>query len=165
MCGLCNFGCCNHNSFHVEITEEEQEKYQKKFGLDLELEWQQNGCCDLLSKDGSGCSLGDDRPVFCKMYPLEPNKSNRIILGNWAFLHCPKPQDYELDKIEDGKYHYKLKKSHKNKRDELILDDKIENVVHQIWLQSKEALIQTYGEEFYEKIKIEMKQTINHEFF
>ena len=50
MCGLCNFGCCNHNSFHVEITEEEQEKYQKKFGLDLELEWQQNGCCDLLSK-------------------------------------------------------------------------------------------------------------------
>ena len=70
-----------------------------------------------------------------------------------------------MDKIEDGKYHYKLKKSHKNKRDELILDDKIENVVHQIWLQSKEALIQTYGEEFYEKIKIEMKQTINHEFF
>ena len=26
MCGLCNFGCCNHNSFHVEITEEEQEQ-------------------------------------------------------------------------------------------------------------------------------------------
>ena len=54
MCGLCNFGCCNHKSFHVEITEQEQEKYRKKFGLDLELEWSQNGCCDLLSDDGSG---------------------------------------------------------------------------------------------------------------
>ena len=50
MCGLCNFGCCNHKSFHVEITEQEQEKYRKKFGLDLELEWSQNGCCDLLSQ-------------------------------------------------------------------------------------------------------------------
>jgi len=58
-----------------------------------------------------------------------------------------------------------LKKKHKNKRDELILDDTIENKVHQIWLQSKDALIETYGEEFYEKIKLEMKQTIKHEFF
>ena len=58
-----------------------------------------------------------------------------------------------------------LKKKHKNKRDELILDDKIENVVKQIWIQSKEALIKTYGQEFYEKIKNEMKQTIKHEFF
>ena len=49
--------------------------------------------------------------------------------------------------------------------DELILDDKIENVVKQIWLQSKEALIETYGQEFYEKIKTEMKETIKHEFF
>ena len=53
MCGLCNFGCCNHKSFHVEITEDEQEKYRKKFGLDLELEWSQDGCCDLLSQDGT----------------------------------------------------------------------------------------------------------------
>ena len=30
MCGLCNFGCCNHQNFHVEITEEEQEKYRKE---------------------------------------------------------------------------------------------------------------------------------------
>ena len=53
----------------------------------------------------------------------------------------------------------------KNKRDELILDDTIENVVKQIWLQSKEALVETYGQEFYEKVKTEMKQTIKHEFF
>jgi hypothetical protein len=33
MCGLCNFGCCNHPSFHVEITEEEQEFYQKEYDL------------------------------------------------------------------------------------------------------------------------------------
>ena len=58
-----------------------------------------------------------------------------------------------------------MRKKHKNKRNELILDDKIENVVKQIWLQSKEALIETYGQEFYEKVKTEMKQTIKHEFF
>ena len=123
MCGLCNFGCCNHPSFHVEITEDEQEFYQKEYGLDLELEW------------------------------------------NWGYLHCPKPDNYELDKVVDGKYHYKLKKKHKNKRNELILDDKIENVVKQIWLQAKDSIIQKYGQEYYEKIKMEMKQTIKHEFF
>jgi hypothetical protein len=58
-----------------------------------------------------------------------------------------------------------LKKKHKNKRKELILDDKIENVVKQIWLQSKDSIIQKYGQEYYEKIKMEMKQTIKHEFF
>mgnify|MGYP003137341515 FL=1 len=65
----------------------------------------------------------------------------------------------------DGKYHYKLKRKHKNKRDELILDDKIENVVTKIWKQSKEALVSTYGEELYERIKLDMKQTIEHDFF
>ena len=165
MCGLCNFGCCNHQNFHVEITEEEQEKYRKEFGLDLELEWSLDGCCDLLHEDGSGCSLGNDRPVFCKMYPLVENKSGRVVINNWAYLHCPKPDNYELDKVVDGKYHYKLKKKHKNKRDELLLDDKIENVVKQIWLQAKDSIIQRYGQEYYEKIKTEMKQTIKHEFF
>ena len=47
----------------------------------------------------------------------------------------------------------------------MVLDDKIENVVHQIWLQSKEHIIKKYGQEYYEKIKMEMKQTIKHEFF
>ena len=130
--------------------------------MDLELEWSQDGCCDLLSDDGSVLWVMRIT-VFCKMYPLEPNKT--IVLGNWSYLHCPKPQDYELDRIEDGKYHYKLIKPHKNKRDELILEDDIQNAVKEIWRQSKEALVQTYGEEFSERIKIEMKQTINHEFF
>ena len=58
-----------------------------------------------------------------------------------------------------------FKKKHKNKRDKLILDDNIENVVKQIWLQSKDSIIQKYGQEYYEKIKTEMKQTIKHEFF
>ena len=147
MCGLCNFGCCNHPSFHVEITEEEQEFYQKEYELDLELEWKQDGCC--------------------KLYPLVENKSNRLVMNNWGYLHCPKPDNYELDKVVDGKYHYKIKpevRKH-NKREELILDDKIENVVKQIWLQSKNSIIQRYGQEFYERIKMEMKQTIKHEFF
>ena len=49
--------------------------------------------------------------------------------------------------------------------DDIELDDKIENVVKQIWLQSKNSIIQRYGQEFYERIKMEMKQTIKHEFF
>ena len=165
MCGLCNFGCCNHSSFHVEITKDEQKFYQKKFGLDLELEWLQDGCCKLLKDDDTGCSLGNDRPLFCKLFPLNENIVGRLVLSNWSYLHCPKPQDYELDKVVDGKYHYKLKKKHKNKRDVMVLDDKIENVVHQIWLQSKEYIIKKYGQEYYRKIKTEMKQTIKHEFF
>jgi len=167
MCGLCNFGCCNHPTFHVEITEDEQEFYQKEYGLDLELEWKQDGCCKLLKDDNTGCSLGDDRPVFCKLYPLVENNSNRLVMNNWGYLHCPKPQHYELDKIVEGKYHYKLKpkvRKH-NKREELILDDEIDNVVHQIWLQAKDSIIQRYGQEYYNIIKNEMKQTIKHEFF
>ena len=69
------------------------------------------------------------------------------------------------DTVLSDKYYYKLIKPHKNKRDELILEDDIQNVVKEIWRQSKEALVDTYGEEFYERIKIEMKQTIKHEFF
>ena len=167
MCGLCNFGCCNHKSFHVEITEDEQELYSKKYDLELDLEWKQDGCCKLLTDDNTGCSLGEDRPVFCKLYPIVENKSNRLVMNNWGFLHCPKPEHYELDKVVDGKYHYKLKpkvRKH-NKREELILDDEIDNVVHQIWVQSKDSIIQKYGQEYYDRIKNEMKETINHEFF
>ena len=40
-------------------------------------------------------------------------------------MHCPKPNDYILDKVEDGKWYYRLKKSHKNKREELVLDNDI----------------------------------------
>jgi hypothetical protein len=40
-------------------------------------------------------------------------------------LHCPKPNDYILDRKEDGKWYYRLKKSHKNKLDELVLDNDI----------------------------------------
>ena len=67
MCGLCNFGCCNHPSFHVEITEEEQEFYQKEYELDLELEWNQDGCCKLFKDDNTGCSLGNDRPFYLSL--------------------------------------------------------------------------------------------------
>ena len=131
--------------------------------MDLELEWSQDGCCDLLSDDGSG-SLGDERMCFVRC--IRWNQTRRkIVLGNWSYLHCPKPQDYELDRVEDGKYYYKLIKPHKNKRDELILEDDIQNVVKEIWRQSKEALVESYGEELYERIRLDMKQTIKHEFF
>ena len=69
MCGLCNFGCCNHPSFHVEISEEEQEFYQKEYGLDLELEWNQDGCCKLLEdvlypRNISRAILGKERNLY-----------------------------------------------------------------------------------------------------
>ena len=70
MCGLCNFGCCNHPSFHVEITEEEQEFYQKEYGLDLELEWLQDGCCKLLKDDNTWVLMdtsGDKGKVLFKI--------------------------------------------------------------------------------------------------
>ena len=114
-----------------------------------------------------------------------------IVLGNWSYLHCPKPQDYELDRIENGKYHYKLIKPHKNKRDELILEDDIQNVVKEIWRQSNGCNfgccqynsfhVEITEEE--QKVSIQlwrgilrkdtkrcihwnqMKQTIKHEFF
>ena len=34
-----------------------------------------------------------------------------------------------LEKIEDDKWYYRLKKKHKNKLDQVILNDDIENVV------------------------------------
>ena len=157
MCGLCNFGCCNSKSFKVEITKEEQEFYQKKFGLDLELEWKQEGCCKLLKDNDTGCSLGDDRPLFCKLYPVtEHYKNNKLVISNWSFLSCPKPENYELDKIVDGKYHYKLKKIHWNKKDKLILDDTIDNVVDEIWIQAKESIIEKYGKDYYKSIEESM---------
>ena len=73
----------NHNSFHVEITEDEQEKYRKKFGLDLELEWSQDGCCDLLSQDGTG-SLGDERLCFVRCIHWNQINQGRIVVGNWG---------------------------------------------------------------------------------
>ena len=101
--------------------------------------------------------MGDDRPLFCKLYPVaEHYKNNKLVISNWSFLSCPKPENYELDKVVDGKYHYKLKKKHWNKKDKLILDDTIDNVVDEIWIQAKESIIEKYGKDYYKSIEKSM---------
>ena len=87
----------------------------------------QNGSCKYLGENG--CSFGDDKPRYCKKFPLTENKNQKVILSNWSWLHCPKDTDYELMDMVNGKYLYVLKTPHPNKKDLVILDDKIENTI------------------------------------
>ncbi len=123
LCGSCLFACCNSKTFRVEFSKDEISYLSKKYNQSIKPIEYQNGKCRHLN--GNGCSFGDDRPTYCKTFPITENKNNTLVLSNWSFLHCPKPTDYILDRIENGKYHYLLKKPHKNKRDELVLDNDI----------------------------------------
>jgi hypothetical protein len=124
LCGLCNYGCCNSQSFHVEFSKDEINYLGTKYNKDIKPIEYQNGKCSHLN--GNGCSFGDDdKPTYCKTFPITENKNNTLVLSNWSWLHCPKPSDYILDRKEDGKWYYRLKKKHKNKRDELVLDNDI----------------------------------------
>ena len=143
MCGYCNFACCNHNTFKVWTTPEERELYKNKYNLEVEDVWEQKGHCKLLNDDG--CCLGDDRPINCKMFPVVENKTGRLILSNWAALHCPKPSDYELVEFGSDGYRYVLKEPHKNKKDELFLEDDIDVVIDELWKQQEPDIEQKYG--------------------
>ena len=126
LCGVaCKYGCCNSKTFRVEFSKDEIGYLEKKYNKSLNPTEYQNGCCSHLKDDDTGCSFGDDKPKWCKMFPIVENSNNRLVLSNWSFLHCPKPTDYVLDRIENGKYHYLLKKAHMNKLDELVLDNEI----------------------------------------
>ena len=128
LCGIgCNYGCCNSQSFQVEFSEEEIKYLGRKYDKNIKPIEYQNGKCKYLN--GNGCSFGEDRPTYCKTYPITENKNETLVLSNWAWLHCPKPTDYELKDIVNGKYVYLLKKKHHNKKDILILDDEIENII------------------------------------
>ena len=128
LCGIgCNYGCCNSQSFQVEFSEEEIKYLGNKYDKNIKPIEYQNGKCKYLN--GNGCSFGEDRPTYCKTYPITENKNETLVLSNWAWLHCPKPTDYELKDIVNGKYVYLLKKKHHNKKDILILDDEIENII------------------------------------
>ena len=128
LCGVaCKYGCCNSKTFRVDFLPSEIEYLEKKYNKSLNPTEYQNGKCRHLN--GNGCSFGDDRPTYCKTFPITENKNNTLVLSNWSWLHCPKPSDYILDRKEDGKWYYRLKKSHKNKRESLILDDDIEKVI------------------------------------
>ena len=125
LCGIaCNYGCCNSQSFHVEFSKDEIDYLSKKYNRDIKPVEYQNGKCRHLN--GNGCSfVDDDKPTYCKTFPITENKNNTLVLSNWSWLHCPKPNDYILEKKEDGKWYYRLKKKHKNKLDELVLDNDI----------------------------------------
>ena len=126
LCGIgCNHMCCKSPSFRVEFSKDEIGYLSKKYNKSLNPTEYQNGCCSHLKDDDTGCSFGDDRPTYCKTFPITENKNNTLVLSNWSWLHCPKPSDYILDRKEDGKWYYRLKKSHKNKLDELVLDNDI----------------------------------------
>ena len=123
LCGSCLFACCNSKTFRVEFSKDEISYLSKKYNQSIKPIEYQNGKCRHLN--GNGCSFGDDRPTYCKTFPITENKNNTLVLSNWSFLHCPKPNDYILDRKEDGKWYYRLKKSHKNKLDELVLNNDI----------------------------------------
>ncbi len=123
LCGKCLFGCCNSKTFRVEFSKDEISYLSKKYNQSIKPIEYQNGKCRHLN--GNGCSFGNDRPTYCKTFPITENKNKTLVLSNWSWLHCPKPSDYILDRKEDGKWYYRLKKSHKNKLDELVLDNDI----------------------------------------
>mgnify|MGYP003123403986 CR=1 FL=1 len=129
MCGMdaCNYGCCNSETFHIEFSPKEKSHLEKKYNQTLQDVEYQNGRCSHLN--GEGCSFGEDIPDYCRNYPMTENNNGTIVLSNWSWLHCPKPSDYQLEKVEDEKWFYRLKKRHKNKVERLVLDDDIENVV------------------------------------
>ena len=108
MCGHCKFKCCTVSSFYVEISEKEQFLYKTKYNRDLPRKWKlgvgKNKCVNLSDK---ACTLGDDKPSHSKSYPLELKK-DKVVIGNWCNLHCPKPRDYEFVEYKNKKYHYKL---------------------------------------------------------
>ena len=122
----CNFKCCNSPSFNVEFNDNEIDYLSDKYNHDIQPTEPQNGSCKYLGE--KGCSFGDDKPHHCKTYPIVPNDNDTLVLSNWAWLNCPKPHDYELVHFINGKYLYRLKKKHHNKKDMLILDDKIEDI-------------------------------------
>jgi len=126
LCGVaCKYGCCNSQTFRVEFSKDEIDDLSKKYNKSLNPTEYQNGCCSHLKDDDTGCSFSGDKPKWCKVFPIVENSNNRLVLSNWSFLHCPKPNDYILEKKEDGKWYYRLKKKHKNKLDELVLDNDI----------------------------------------
>ena len=75
LCGLCKFGCCNSQSFHVEFSKDERDYLGKKYNRDIKPVEYQNGKCSHLN--GNGCSFGDMKPKYCKTYPITDNGNER----------------------------------------------------------------------------------------
>lgn len=101
LCGLCRFRCCNSPSLEVECTPEES------MALGLPQRFPQEGRCRCLGDEG--CTLGDKRPVFCKIFPIQISPTNAAVTPYWSILNCPVDTDYEYKEIRDGRYVYQRK--------------------------------------------------------
>lgn len=148
MCGACNFKCCNGKSLNVECTPEEAKT------LGLPVLFAQEGRCRCLTD--AGCAHGEDRPVFCKLFPLQikpankPTGSPSLIVSYWSILNCPVTTDYVFEHEADGKYHYRRKDvggaKRNNSPEVLVLDQPIEKEFPEAVQANGEAVDALYGE-------------------
>ena len=46
-----------------------------------------------------------DRPVLCKLYPLQ-YKDGKLIVNYWSIMHCPTPKHFELVSSTSGTFVY-----------------------------------------------------------
>ena len=165
MCGACKFKCCNSEVFSVEISEEERSRYisQGLLPPDTGLAWKQNGSCHCLNE--SGCKFGEDRPAFCKMYPLHVDfEKGTCGTSHWVLTHCPMPKHFEFVGIQDGKYVYRKRDDLKgpvkgNIQGELRLDRPLEEWPT-ILESNAEGLAEVYSPEMVEQVR-EQLRTIN----
>jgi len=150
MCGACNFICCKSKIFIVETTVAESKK------LNLPLAFPQNGGCSECLPDG--CRHGDDKPVFCRLYPFVVNHNGTSTTSQWVLMNCPTPKNFEFVGVtEDGKYHYKKKENLKghvrnNIQAEIFLDKPIE-LFPNILENNVGALLELFGEGWVRKLR------------
>lgn len=156
MCGACMFKCCNSEIFTVELTPAEAEKFQ------LPLAWPQNGRCHCLTEQG--CKFGDERPSFCKIYPVQIDfEKGHLYAPQWALLHCPTPKNFEfVGMTSEGKWEYKKKEGIKgpiknNTQERIFLDFPIEQWPT-IIDQNAEGLAELYSVEMVEDVKRQLKE-------
>lgn len=144
LCGSCQFKCCNSPSLGVECTQAESE------ALSLPILFQQEGHCRCLTDDG--CTHGEQRPVYCRLFPLQISPTNKVVVAHWALLNCPTPKHYEFTHHDDDGYHYAAAEGVRgpvstNLRETITLDHPIEDhpTVEVLGLP---ALRELYGPDF-----------------
>lgn len=148
LCGHCSFKCCNSPSFDVETTEEESKR------LGLPRRFPQEGKCRCLKKNG--CKFGDGRPVYCKLFPLQVTKDNKLVISHWSILHCPISSDYKLEdeaKEASGTKRVYTKKKAKSKPKNANLEIELHNKklkdLPTVVEVCKDAIIELWGEAYY----------------
>ena len=82
----CNYRCCNSPSFHIEFEDDEIKYLSKKYKRNIKPIEYQNGRCKYLKENSQGCSFGDDKPKYCKKFPLTQNKNNNRVYTQLKIL-------------------------------------------------------------------------------